>query len=320
MSTRTEASSARPAKPVGSGGGLRLRRARLARVDKIGLAFVLPGVVGVLALLIYPLFSSAYFSVTDKNLLRRTYDVVWLDNFHALLTNDAFWTAFRNSLWWTLGSITGQLVLGFLLALALERVRRFSGLYRVLLIIPWAFPAIIIGFGWKWILNDVYGVIPNLLTRLGITDTNLSLLANPDTVVWVVLAINVWFGTPLFMVNILSALKTIPREQYEASRMDGANEWQQFRFITFSHIRNVIGLLVILRFIWVFNNFDLLFLITGGGPGDMTTTLPIFAYRTGWGLHQLGMASAVTVLLLVFLVLLARIAFSVLSRWEKEDA
>src|SRR5690606_2583443 len=129
------------------------------------------------------------------------------------------------------------------LALALEKVRRFSGLYRVLLIIPWAFPAIIIGFSWKWILNDVYGVVPNLLTRLGITDTNVSLLANPGTVVWVVLAINIWFGTPLFMVNILSALKTIPREQYEAARMDGASELQQFRFITLSHIRHVIGLL-----------------------------------------------------------------------------
>ncbi|WP_193721587.1 carbohydrate ABC transporter permease [Georgenia subflava] len=291
----------------------------MARIDAVGLAFVLPGVVAVVGLLIYPLLSSAYFAVTNKNLLRPSHEIVWMENFRDLLTSEAFWSAFRTSIWWTAGSIVGQLVLGFLLALALDRVRRFSGLYRVLLIIPWAFPAIIIAFSWKWILNDVYGFLPNLLTAVGLTESNVSVLANPSTVVWAVLGINIWFGAPLFMVNILSALKTIPREQYEAATMDGASELQKFRFITFRNIRNVIGLLVILRTIWVFNNFDLLFLITGGGPGDMTTTLPIFAYRTGWGLHQLGMASAVTILLLVFLLLLARVAFTVLNRWERED-
>ncbi|ACQ82016.1 binding-protein-dependent transport systems inner membrane component [Beutenbergia cavernae DSM 12333] len=293
--------------------------ARLTRIDKVGVAFVLPSAVAVLGLLIYPVLSSVYYSLTDQNLLRPSHDLVWLENFRQLVTSDAFWNAFATSIRWTAASIVGQLAVGMVLALCLDKVRRLQGLYRVLLIVPWAFPPIVIAFGWKWILNDVYGVLPNLLTRLGLTDSNVSLLANPTTVFWTVLAINVWFGAPLFMVNILSALKTIPREQYEAATMDGANAWQQFSFITLRNIRNVIGLLVILRTIWVFNNFDLLFLLTGGGPGEMTTTLPIFAYRTGWGLHQLGMASAVTVLLLVFLLVASRVAFAVLSRWEKED-
>ncbi|WP_147919111.1 carbohydrate ABC transporter permease [Ruania zhangjianzhongii] len=293
---------------------------RLAKADKVGLAFVLPSMVAVVGLLIYPVLSSVYYSLTDQSLLRRDHELVWLDNFQTLITNADFWSAFVTSIRWTAGSIVGQLLLGLLLALCLDKVRRFSGLYRVLLIVPWAFPPIVIGFGWQWILDDVYGFLPNLLTSLGITAENVSPLANPDTVFWTVLAINIWFGAPLFMVNILAALKTIPREQYEAALMDGANAWQQFSFITLRHIRNVIGLLVILRIIWVFNNFELLFLLTGGGPGDMTTTLPIFAYRTGWGLHQLGMASAITVLLLVFLLLMARIAFAALNYWEREDS
>ena len=288
---------------------------RLAKADKVGLAFVLPSMVAVVGLLIYPVVSSVYYSLTDQSLLRRDHELVWLDNFQTLITNADFWSAFVTSIRWTAGSIVGQLLLGLLLALCLDKVRRFSGLYRVLLIVPWAFPPIVIGFGWQWILDDVYGFLPNLLTSMGITSENVSPLASPDTVFWTVLAINIWFGAPLFMVNILAALKTIPKEQYEAALMDGANGWQQFSFITLRHIRKVI-----LRIIWVFNNFELLFLLTGGGPGDMTTTLPIFAYRTGWGLHQLGMASAITVLLLVFLLLMARIAFAALNYWEREDS
>lgn len=293
---------------------------RLAKADKVGVAFVLPSMLAVFGLLIYPVISSVYYSLTNQNLLRRDHEIVWLDNFQTLITNADFWSAFATSIRWTAGSIVGQLLLGLLLALCLDKVRRFSGLYRVLLIVPWAFPPIVIGFGWQWILDDVYGFLPNLLTALGITTNNVSPLADPATVFWVVLGINIWFGAPLFMVNILAALKTIPKEQYEAALMDGANAWQQFSFITLRHIRNVIGLLVILRIIWVFNNFELLFLLTGGGPGDLTTTLPIFAYRTGWGLHQLGMASAITVLLLVFLLLMARIAFAALNYWEREDS
>ncbi|MGC0144866.1 carbohydrate ABC transporter permease, partial [Pseudactinotalea sp. Z1732] len=139
----------------------------MKRIDKVGLAFILPSVIAVLGLLIYPLLSSFFYSSTNRHLLRQSYDIVWLDNFVNLLTSEAFWRAFSTSAWWTVGSVSGQLLLGLLLALALDRVRRCTGLYRTLLIIPWAFPAIIIGFGWTWILNDVYGFLPNLLTRMG---------------------------------------------------------------------------------------------------------------------------------------------------------
>src|SRR5690606_27480700 len=152
----------------------------------------------------------------------------------------------------------------------------------------------------------------------GITDANVSFLANPDLVMATVLAINIWFGAPLFMVNILAALKTVPQEQLEAATVDAANSWQRFAYITMPHGKQVVGLLVILRGIWVFNNFELLFLITGGGPAGLTETLPIFAYRTGWSLQQLGVASTITVLLLVFLLTLGALAFRLLNRWEKD--
>ena len=272
------------------------------KIDKINLVFVLPAMLIVFLLLVYPIISSVYFSFTSKNLIRPYYKWIWFDNFKFVLTNPEFYHAFLTSIKWTVLSITGQLLVGFIAALSLNRIPKFSGFYRTLLIIPWAFPAIVIAFSWKWILNDVYGFIPNLLTQLHITKENINFLADPKTAFWIVLFINIWFGAPLFMVNILAALKTIPREQYEAAIVDGASSFQVFRYITIRHIRGVIGLLVVLRTIWVFNNFDLLYLLTGGGPSDLTTTLPIYAYKTGWNLKRLGTASAVTILLLLFLM------------------
>ncbi|WP_313354256.1 sugar ABC transporter permease [Microbacterium sp.] len=285
-----------------------------------GLLFVAPSLLVVVLLLFYPVVSSIYFSFTNRHLLRPAVEFVGIDNFVAVLQNEQFWNAFRVSVLWTVVSIVGQLLIGFLAALALNRVRHLTGLFRTLLIIPWAFPAIVIAFGWRWILNDVYGFLPNLLTRLGITESNVSFLSNPDAVMATVLVINVWFGAPLFMVNILAALKTVPKDQFEAAKVDGANALQRFRFITMPHVKKVVGLLVILRSIWVFNNFELLFLLTGGGPAGLTETVPIFAYRTGWGLQQLGVASTITVLLLVFLLLLGALAFRLLDHWDKKDA
>ena len=288
-------------------------------IDKINLVFVLPAMLIVFLLLVYPIISSVYFSFTSKNLIRPYYKWIWFDNFKFVLTNPEFYHAFLTSIKWTVLSITGQLLVGFIAALSLNRIPKFSGFYRTLLIIPWAFPAIVIAFSWKWILNDVYGFIPNLLTQLHITKENINFLADPKTAFWIVLFINIWFGAPLFMVNILAALKTIPREQYEAAIVDGASSFQVFRYITIRHIRGVIGLLVVLRTIWVFNNFDLLYLLTGGGPSDLTTTLPIYAYKTGWNLKRLGTASAVTILLLLFLMAVCFGYFKLLNRWERED-
>lgn len=291
--------------------------ARAGSRDLVRLWFILPAVAIVVALLIYPVLSSIYFAFTNRHLLKATYAFVGAGNFTKVLSSPDFWAAFLNSVKWTACSVIGQLVVGFLAALALEKIPRFSGFFRIMLIIPWAFPAIVIGFSWRWILNDVYGFVPNVLTALNVTAANISFLSNPSLVFATVLAINIWFGAPLFMVNVLAALKTVPRDQYEAALIDGATAGQRFRYITVPHVKRVIGLLLILRTIWVFNNFELLFLLTGGGPAGLTTTLPIFAYRTGWGLRQLGVASAITVLLLLFLLMVAAFAFRIINRWER---
>ena len=162
------------------------------------------------------------------------------------------------------------------------------------------------------------GYLPNILVKLGICDTIPQFLSSAELAFPVLVMINVWFGAPLIMVNVLSALQTVPRDQYEAAQVDGASPLQSFLHITLPHIRIVMGLLIVLRTIWIFNSFDMIYLITGGGPAGLTQTVPIYAYNVGWGLRMLGRSSAVTVLLLLFLLLVCALYFRILDKWEKE--
>lgn len=280
--------------------------------------FVLPAMIVVSVLFIYPFLSSIFYSFTNKNLIMPNWKFVGFDNYVAVINDPSFWLAFSNSILWTIFSLVGQVLVGFALAMALHRIRHLQWLYKILLIIPWAFPTIVIAFSWQWILNGVYGYLPNMIVKLGLMDIAPHFLSDSTWAFISLVFINVWFGAPLIMVNVLSALQTVPQEQYEAAKIDGANAWQVFRHITLPHIKVVIGLLVLLRTVWVFNNFDIIYLITGGGPANSTMTLPIFAYNMGWGTKMLGRSSAVTVLLFLFLLLVCFIYFKVISRWEKE--
>lgn len=159
-----------------------------------------------------------------------------------------------------------------------------------------------------------------MLVDLGICDTLPQFLTSGNSAFWTLVFVNTWFGAPLIMVNVLSALQTVPKDQYEAAQIDGASSWESFLHITVPHIKTVVGLLVVLRTIWVFNSFDMIYLITGGGPGGATETVPIYAYNVGWGLKQLGKSSAVTVLLLVFLLFVCSMYFRILNKWDKEEA
>lgn len=280
--------------------------------------FVLPAMIVVSVLFIYPFLSSIFYSFTNKNLIMPNWKFVGFDNYVAVINDPSFWLAFFNSILWTVFSLVGQVLVGFALAMALHRIRHLQWLYKILLIIPWAFPTIVIAFSWQWILNGVYGYLPNMIVKLGLMDIAPHFLSDSTWAFISLVFINVWFGAPLIMVNVLSALQTVSQEQYEAAKIDGANAWQVFRHITLPHIKVVIGLLVVLRTVWVFNNFDIIYLITGGGPANSTMTLPIYAYNMGWGTKMLGRSSAVTVLLFLFLLLVCFIYFKVISRWEKE--
>ena len=291
---------------------------RHLRAQAASFCFILPALTVLALLLLYPVITSIYYSFTSKHLIKTGYEFVFLQNYIAVLTDKEFWTSFLTNIKWTVTSLFFQILVGFFAALALERIGKGKSFFRTVLIIPWAFPSIVIALSWKWILNGVSGYLPNILVKLGICDTIPQFLSSSDLVFPVLVMINVWFGAPLIMVNVLSALQTVPRDQYEAAQVDGASPLQSFLHITLPHIRIVMGLLIVLRTIWIFNSFDMIYLITGGGPAGLTQTVPIYAYNIGWGLKLLGRSSAVTVLLLIFLLMVCALYFRILDKWEKE--
>ena len=143
---------------------------------------------------------------------------------------------------------------------------------------------------------------------------------NSSVVNWALVAASIWRYLGFNLILFYGILQSIPQDQYEAAQIDGANKWQMFRNITMPHIKTVVGLLVVLRTVWVFNNFDIIYMITGGGPAGASATMPIYIYDTGWTGRLVGKASAASIILLLFLIILCVLYFSVLNRWEKEDA
>lgn len=282
--------------------------------------FVLPAMAVVICLLVYPVLSTIFYSFTNRNMLRVTFSAVGLKNYISVLTDKKFFNAFLNSVVFTVSSVAGQLLVGFVGALCLNKVKNrvARSTFRILCIIPWAFPAIATAMTWKWMLNGIYGFIPTLLMKLGLSDHLVQFLSSSSLAMPTVVFINVWFGAPLMMVNIYAALQTIPTDQYEAAQLDGASAIQSFIHITVPHIRNVVGLLVVLRTIWVFNNFDLIYMLTSGGPGGSTMTMPLYIYDVGWTGNLIGKASAVSVLLLIFLLIVTLLNFRAMAKAEKE--
>lgn len=283
--------------------------------------FVGPAMLVVICLLIYPLCTTVLYSFTDKTMIRADFNFTGFENYTRILTDPDFWSSFANSLVWTIFGVLGQLVIGFTGALCLNRIKSsvMRNVFRITAIIPWAFPSIATAMVWKWLLNGIYGFVPVSLRNLGLTEGLVQFFSTPELVMPTLIFINIWFGFPLIMVNVYAALQTIPQDQYEAAQIDGASAWQSFIHVTVPHIRTVVGLLVVMRTVWIFNNFDLIYMITGGGPAGASSTMPIYIYDTGWTGRMVGRASTASVLLLLFLVILCVLYFRVITRWEKED-
>ena len=163
--------------------------------------FILPALTVVILLLLYPVTSSIFYSLTNKNLIKPTYRFLGLDNYIKTLTDPDFWTAFWNDLKWTFFSLLGQLIVGFTGALALNRIKKGSSIYRTILIIPWAIPSIVLAFSWKWILNGVYGFLPNLLIKLGLCSTAPEFLTGNLAFATLVF-INIWFCKPYQKISM----------------------------------------------------------------------------------------------------------------------
>lgn len=253
-----------------------------------------PALAILIGFMIYPALNALYLSLTSTNLLTlRLQTFIGFDNFTRLLADPTFWTAVVNSLWWTFGAVAFQLVLGMIGALTLNQRVRMRGLVRGLVLLPWATPSALIALMWMWILDPNLGIANRLMQAIGLP--NIAFLADPATTLPTLIGIDIWFGVPFFAVMILAALQSVPQELIEAARIDGANPWNTFWRVVLPLILPAVLITTTLRVIWTANFFDLILILTNGGPANASLTVPLYSYQTAYRGMDFGMGAALAV-------------------------
>jgi multiple sugar transport system permease protein len=254
-------------------------------------------------LVLIPAIQTAWMSLHDVILFRpRSRPFVGLDNYAKSLADPVFWSSLWNSLIWVVAAVALQFLLGLAAALLLNRRFAWRGIARALIVVPWALPSVIIGLIWTWMLDFNLGLVNAVLTRLGLLAQPVPWLSQPGTAMAAVILAVVWQGFPFFAVTLLAGLQAIPAELYEAAALDGASPFASFRNVTLPELAGVITTSLLLRMIWVANSLDLILVMTGGGPGTATQTLPLHAFLTAWSGGDYGQGSALAVLLTLLLL------------------
>ena len=266
-------------------------------------AMLSPAVLVTLAIVFFPMVQTAWMSLHEYVLFRpNDFNWVGLDNFRAALADEVFWISLKHTAIWMCTTIPAQLLLGLITALLLNQDFWWRPLARALIIIPWALPSVVIALMWTWIYDSNYGVANEFLLRLGVIQQAVPWLANPDTALASIILTLTWQGFPFFAVMILAGLQSIPASYYEAASIDGASAWRQFWHITLPGIAGVMMTAVLLRMIWVANSFDVIFVMTGGGPGYSTHTLPLYAFIKARTNLDFGYGSSIAVLFTIMLM------------------
>jgi multiple sugar transport system permease protein len=236
-----------------------------------------------------------------------------LDNYASILRNPEFYATLRRSIVFALGSVAVQLVLGTAVALLLNRSFRGSTLARAIMMLPYLIPTAVLGFIALWMGNSQFGIINQILVQFGLIAEKFPWYGNTDTAMIAVVLTSSWKFTMFVTIMVLARLQSIPEGLYEAAAVMGATGFERFRDITLPNLKGVIFIVVLLRGVWMFNKFDIIYVLTRGGPREVTTTVPIYAYKVAFNQLSLGRAAAISTLLFVMLVGVAFLYFRVLE-------
>jgi multiple sugar transport system permease protein len=283
-----------------------LRRRARRRRRLTALAFVAPLIAYLAAFYVYPLYRNLDLSLRDytvRSFVAGDAPFSGWDNFQKVLDDPTFGPAMRHTMVFTFVSIAFQYVMGLALAVFFNRHFRLAPTLRALFLIPWLLPLIVSASTWSWMLNSESGVVNYFLHFLGVGPVGW--LTSPDWALTSVIIANIWIGIPFNLVILYSGLQNIPGELYEAASLDGASAWQQFRRITFPLLRPVSAITLLLGLVYTLKVFDLIWIMTKGGPGDTSSTLATWSYQLGFGtlLPKFGPGAAVgNILILIALV------------------
>jgi multiple sugar transport system permease protein len=260
------------------------------------------------------LYSFHFFQLTKPEI---GMPFVGLAQYQKMFKDPLFGKTLFNTIYWTTGSVAGQFVIGFILALILNEKIKYRNFFRGILLTPWVIPSIVAAFLWYWIFNPEFGILNVILKDLGIIAAFKSWLMDPKIAMPSLILANVWKGFPFAMLMLLAGLQTIPPDLIEAAKVDGANALNRFRHITLPLLKPIIILVTILSFIWESQNFTLIWVTTQGGPMFSTETFVIRIYKLAFQAYDFGYAAAYGTLWLMILLILTIIYLRLIMGGEK---
>lgn len=298
----------------------RLKRYRELRIteEELAVALLTPVMFFLLAVSFYPIVDTLWASFHTGYVIQlptQTTEFVGLENYRELISDGSFWNALGVSLFYTFVSVPIELIFGLGLALILKA--DFKGKYfaQAAILFPWALPTVINAKIWAWLLDPDYGIISDLLVRVGILSQPYPFLSNPDAALYAMTGITIWKTTSFMALIMLAGLSSIPDHLYESARIDGASRWRQFRDITLPLLKPTILVALIFRTLPAFQAFGLPYGLTGGGPGEATTTLVLYTQQTAYnnpgptnGGFALGSAAATVITMIALVIALIYVA------------
>lgn len=273
-----------------------------------GILFVIPSVILISLVTLYPILYATYLSFFRKLPIFGISRFTGLDNYLFLFRDERFWNALCNTVYFTASSVSLELVAGFGVALLLHREFPLRGLVRAVVLVPWAVPTVVSAKMWEWMYNSDFGVLNYLL------GTHVNWLGNSFWALNAAVIMDVWKTTPFVAVLLTAGLQVIPKELYQAARIDGAGGWGILRNITFPLLTPVILVVLIFRTLDAFRIFDAIYVLTGGGPGNTTETLSIYAYKVLFQTLQFGYGSTLAVVVFLCVGLISLFYISLLRR------
>jgi multiple sugar transport system permease protein len=298
---------------------VRARPEWLSTQTLVGYAFVLPLMLWLALTILYPLAAAVMLSVQNIKIIGSPGKMVGFDNYDLILHSPRFWDALKRSVIWVLGNAVAQTVLAFLAALVLKQ--RFFGqrIARVWIILSWIVPTVVVVIIWRWLLSASGGIVNYTLVSSGLTSKPIGFFSSGRMAFESVILINAWRWFPFNAVILLAAMQRIPQELYEAASVDGASIIGKFRHITLPGLSQVLFVMGLVGTLLSFNVFDVIWLLTGGGPSQATTTLPVLIYDTAFKRYRLSQAAAMSVITGVILVVFAALFIRFLSPPPEAD-
>jgi multiple sugar transport system permease protein len=282
-------------------------------------ATLFPSALILLLLVAVPAATVIALSVTDAGLGDAGGRFVGWRNYSWVLSADVFYQALLNTVIWVFGSVAVEMLLGLGIALLMNRSFVGRGLARAIVFAPYLIPTVVAVLVWRYMFNDMVGILNHFLIVIGVISEPLNWLDSPGMAMFSVIVVGVWKFFPFSVLALLGVLQSIPQEQYEAARIDGASEIQQFFRITLPYVMPVFLLTSLLRTIWTFHKFDIIYLMTGGGPMDATTTLPVLVYQKAFVDFEMGRAAAMAIVTAVILGCMLAAYFVLIRRAEAKQ-